>query len=70
MNKESKCRTVLDMKCSIFMADIGCRYYRESKLHPLKCAYRFEGECLCRDACHDAMETTIRIAGFALAEKT
>ena len=48
------------MKCVAQLADIGCRYYQESRRTPLKCAHRDGKECLCMQACRDAIEALIQ----------
>lgn len=57
--KESQCQAILTMKCVEQLADIGCRYYQESRRTPLKCAHRDGRECMNWEACREAVEALI-----------
>jgi len=69
MSKISLCKADLVMRCISQLADIACKYYRENRREPLKCAYRCGVECTCTEACRDAAKGLVsRHAGLLITD--
>ena len=54
--KQTKCTARLMFDCDRFLPDIHCRYFLESRLQPLRCTYRTDGQCLHVGAQKEAMK--------------